>query len=80
MLHYASISLFRTRYGRVYKGFWGHLPVAIKVLRVPIDELETGIREDFDREVSAVHLCVPSVRVGGGGEMERDEHVLKRTS
>jgi hypothetical protein len=37
--------------GRVYKGMWGHIEVAIKVLRMPIDELDVTMRADFDREV-----------------------------
>jgi hypothetical protein len=38
-------------FGRVYKGMWGHIEVAIKVLRMPIDELDVTMRADFDREV-----------------------------
>jgi hypothetical protein len=38
-------------YGRVYSGMWGHVQVAIKVLRMPFDELDAGMRDDFDREV-----------------------------
>jgi hypothetical protein len=39
-------------YGRVYSGMWGHVEVAIKVLRVPFDDLDTAMKDDFDREVA----------------------------
>lgn len=38
-------------FGRVYSGRWGHIPVAIKVLRTPLDALDRGVVADFDREV-----------------------------
>jgi hypothetical protein len=38
-------------FGRVHEGTWGHVPVAIKVLRIPFDELDISMQEDFDREV-----------------------------
>jgi hypothetical protein len=38
-------------FGRVYKGAWGHVTVAIKVLRMPFDELDLSMKHDFDREV-----------------------------
>lgn len=41
-------------YGRVYKGTWGHVPVAIKVLRMPFEELDSSMRDDFDREVHSI--------------------------
>jgi hypothetical protein len=48
-------------FGRVYKGRWGHIEVAIKVLRMPIDELDVSMRADFDREVKfmrSIRRCV----------------------
>jgi Leucine-rich repeat (LRR) protein len=39
-------------YGRVWNGTWGHVPVAIKVLRTPFDELDLNMQADFEREVS----------------------------
>ena len=39
-------------YGRVYKGMWGYVEVAIKVLRIPFDDLDTEMKDDFDREVA----------------------------
>jgi len=39
-------------FGKVFRGSWGHIPVAIKVLHSRIDDLDPIITEDFDREVS----------------------------
>ena len=44
-------------FGRVWDGTWGHVPVAIKVLRIPFDELDLDMQEDFDREVSTCTHC-----------------------
>eukprot|EP00036_Acanthoecidae_sp_10tr_P019896 CAMPEP_0206306090 /NCGR_PEP_ID=MMETSP0106_2-20121207/10618_1 /ASSEMBLY_ACC=CAM_ASM_000206 /TAXON_ID=81532 /ORGANISM="Acanthoeca-like sp., Strain 10tr" /LENGTH=1445 /DNA_ID=CAMNT_0053736995 /DNA_START=267 /DNA_END=4604 /DNA_ORIENTATION=- len=38
-------------YGRVFRGTWGHIAVAIKVLRHPLDELDPTMTDDFRREV-----------------------------
>eukprot|EP00041_Stephanoeca_diplocostata_P034667 m.1194113 g.1194113 ORF g.1194113 m.1194113 type:complete len:1145 (+) comp24560_c0_seq2:657-4091(+) len=37
--------------GTVKRGMWGHIPVAVKLLRVPLDDLDPQAAEDFDREV-----------------------------
>jgi Leucine-rich repeat (LRR) protein/tRNA A-37 threonylcarbamoyl transferase component Bud32 len=39
-------------YGTVYRGTWGHINVAIKVLRVPMDELNPEVADQFRREVN----------------------------
>eukprot|EP00040_Diaphanoeca_grandis_P035382 m.222338 g.222338 ORF g.222338 m.222338 type:complete len:1048 (+) comp33371_c0_seq6:308-3451(+) len=39
-------------YGTVFSSTWGHIPVAVKVLKVPLDDLDPIISEDFDREVT----------------------------
>jgi hypothetical protein len=38
-------------FGRVFGGMWGHIPVAVKVLRVPMDDLDTHVLMDYQREV-----------------------------
>eukprot|EP00040_Diaphanoeca_grandis_P013546 m.68521 g.68521 ORF g.68521 m.68521 type:complete len:998 (-) comp23966_c0_seq1:124-3117(-) len=37
--------------GTVYAGTWGHIPVAIKVLKTLFDDLNPLLTEEFDREV-----------------------------
>eukprot|EP00041_Stephanoeca_diplocostata_P022493 m.537705 g.537705 ORF g.537705 m.537705 type:complete len:344 (+) comp22077_c0_seq28:2678-3709(+) len=39
-------------FGTVWKGRWGHIPVAVKKLKLPLDGLDPVATEDFDREVS----------------------------
>lgn len=39
-------------FGTVYEGFWGHIKVAIKVLRTPIDELDEKTADEFQREIT----------------------------
>eukprot|EP00040_Diaphanoeca_grandis_P005757 m.34358 g.34358 ORF g.34358 m.34358 type:complete len:973 (-) comp16966_c0_seq1:140-3058(-) len=39
-------------YGTVFAGTWGHIPVAVKVLRTPIDDVDPLITDDFNREVT----------------------------
>eukprot|EP00040_Diaphanoeca_grandis_P025298 m.139913 g.139913 ORF g.139913 m.139913 type:complete len:982 (-) comp30090_c0_seq3:440-3385(-) len=39
-------------YGTVYRGRWGHIPVAVKVLTALITDLNPLLTEDFDREVT----------------------------
>lgn len=41
-------------FGRVFRGMWGHIPVAIKVLRYPLDELDPMLVDDFNREVQVM--------------------------
>jgi Leucine-rich repeat (LRR) protein len=50
-------------FGRVYTGMWGHIEVAIKVLRTPIDEQDVSMRADFDHEVKFMR----SIRRCGSG-------------
>lgn len=38
-------------FGRVFEGKWGHIPVAIKALRHPLDELDPQTVDDFHSEV-----------------------------
>jgi hypothetical protein len=38
-------------FGRVFKGLWGFIPVAIKVLRSPLDDDDKTQVDDFNREV-----------------------------
>jgi hypothetical protein len=52
-------------FGRVWDGTWGHVPVAIKVLRIPFDELDLDMQEDFDREVSSPCTCTRHSNVLG---------------
>eukprot|EP00040_Diaphanoeca_grandis_P035381 m.222329 g.222329 ORF g.222329 m.222329 type:complete len:1028 (+) comp33371_c0_seq5:262-3345(+) len=42
----------RGGFGTVYAGRWGHIPVAVKVLRIPLDDVNPLMSEDFNREVS----------------------------
>eukprot|EP00040_Diaphanoeca_grandis_P037276 m.241994 g.241994 ORF g.241994 m.241994 type:complete len:462 (-) comp33785_c4_seq12:709-2094(-) len=42
----------RGAFGTVYSGIWGHIAVAVKVLRIPLDDLDPLMSEDFDREVT----------------------------
>eukprot|EP00040_Diaphanoeca_grandis_P036793 m.236477 g.236477 ORF g.236477 m.236477 type:complete len:1135 (+) comp33686_c0_seq10:282-3686(+) len=39
-------------FGTVYSAMWGHIPVAVKVLKIPLDDLDPLMTEDFDREVT----------------------------
>eukprot|EP00040_Diaphanoeca_grandis_P034701 m.216423 g.216423 ORF g.216423 m.216423 type:complete len:1123 (+) comp33207_c7_seq3:167-3535(+) len=39
-------------FGTVHAGVWGHIPVAVKILRIPLDDLDPLMSEDFDREVT----------------------------
>eukprot|EP00041_Stephanoeca_diplocostata_P032859 m.1065380 g.1065380 ORF g.1065380 m.1065380 type:complete len:1064 (-) comp24220_c0_seq4:1288-4479(-) len=39
-------------FGTVWSGRWGHIPVAVKQLRIPMDDLDPFASEDFDREVT----------------------------
>eukprot|EP00035_Acanthoeca_spectabilis_P010720 m.189532 g.189532 ORF g.189532 m.189532 type:complete len:1041 (+) comp15110_c0_seq2:129-3251(+) len=41
-------------FGRVLRGMWGHIPVAVKILRRPMDDLDLSMQEDFDREVAVM--------------------------
>lgn len=47
-------------YGRVFKGMWGYVEVAIKVLRVPFDDLDIEMKNDFDREVPQSQFLISS--------------------
>eukprot|EP00035_Acanthoeca_spectabilis_P005810 m.117557 g.117557 ORF g.117557 m.117557 type:complete len:1166 (-) comp13200_c0_seq3:111-3608(-) len=40
--------------GRVFRGVWGHIQVAIKVLRQPIDDLDPDMLDVFNREVDVM--------------------------
>eukprot|EP00040_Diaphanoeca_grandis_P027786 m.159007 g.159007 ORF g.159007 m.159007 type:complete len:420 (-) comp31117_c1_seq1:268-1527(-) len=39
-------------FGTVFSGKWGHIEVAVKVLKMPLDDLDPVITEDFNREVT----------------------------
>lgn len=54
--------------GTVTKGMWGHIPVAVKQLRVPLDDLDPQSAEDFDREVGG--LCTSSDKRVDGVNVE----------
>eukprot|EP00035_Acanthoeca_spectabilis_P017699 m.371925 g.371925 ORF g.371925 m.371925 type:complete len:602 (+) comp16686_c1_seq8:1793-3598(+) len=48
-------------YGRVFRGTWGHIPVAIKVLRHPLDEMDPMMRVDlvkFMRSIRHPHILI----------------------
>eukprot|EP00041_Stephanoeca_diplocostata_P035501 m.1256491 g.1256491 ORF g.1256491 m.1256491 type:complete len:1443 (+) comp24711_c0_seq1:673-5001(+) len=45
-------------YGAVWRGVWGHIPVAVKRLKAPLDDLDRASAEDFEREV----LLMQSIR------------------
>eukprot|EP00040_Diaphanoeca_grandis_P014320 m.72564 g.72564 ORF g.72564 m.72564 type:complete len:1102 (+) comp24465_c0_seq1:285-3590(+) len=42
----------RGAFGNVFAGMWGHIPVAVKVLKMAFDDLDPILVEDFDREVT----------------------------
>ena len=37
---------------QVWFGKWGHIPVAVKLLKMPLDEHDPQTAQDFDREVT----------------------------
>lgn len=45
--------------GRVFRGTWGHIPVAIKVLLRPLNELDPASLDDFNREVNMLSAPPP---------------------
>eukprot|EP00035_Acanthoeca_spectabilis_P008863 m.159399 g.159399 ORF g.159399 m.159399 type:complete len:1116 (+) comp14529_c0_seq3:71-3418(+) len=59
-------------FGCVYRGTWGHIAVAIKVLHHPFDDLDPSALEDFNREVKFMSsIRHPNVLVFYGAGMDR---------
>eukprot|EP00041_Stephanoeca_diplocostata_P035248 m.1235898 g.1235898 ORF g.1235898 m.1235898 type:complete len:226 (-) comp24665_c0_seq124:1193-1870(-) len=41
-------------YGTVWAGYWGHIPVAVKRLKIPLDDLDPVSADDFEKEVTSM--------------------------
>eukprot|EP00041_Stephanoeca_diplocostata_P039102 m.1587379 g.1587379 ORF g.1587379 m.1587379 type:complete len:870 (+) comp25329_c0_seq21:2567-5176(+) len=64
-------------FGTVYKGVWGHIPVAIKVLRMPIDDLDPMMTEDFNQEVTFMQtIRHPNLLIFYGAGIDKDSRAF----
>eukprot|EP00037_Helgoeca_nana_P031080 m.392601 g.392601 ORF g.392601 m.392601 type:complete len:1013 (+) comp28325_c0_seq15:255-3293(+) len=75
-LHFGDV-IGEGSYGRVFKGSWGHIPVAIKVLRQPIDDEVPQVLEDFHREVKFMRsIRHPHILTFYGAGVDRESRAF----
>jgi serine/threonine protein kinase len=64
-------------FGTVFAATWGHIPVAVKVLKMPLDDVNPLLSEDFDREVTFMQsIRHPNLLIFYGGGVNRNDQAF----